>query len=317
MQARAFRFGFAAAATLGIAMFAATASPPTATKLTAALKTSAGATKVPNLGATIPPLSALGNDSPKGINSNCYVTNASAVPSNAATLCAWGDLASTKVIYLLGDSQATMWLNAFIPVAKALGWKIVETAHTGCPPWPDQTATAENGQDDAQCLIWNASQFAFEQELKPQVVIGVGDGLHVGAGKYFTEKQMEKAQGDFVKDVAPAKVILLTPIPMYGSDLALTFSPAECLAAAKSLKSCDFSPKQLVEPYEFASALAVAKSMHEASVNVTPLFCTTKVCPAILDESGDRIVYLDSDHATAAYMVWISTAFESLIKSKL
>jgi hypothetical protein len=313
---------FAAVSAFSFLAPATAASTPSLAQLSAALKVSAAATKVPNLTKTIPPLASLSsaNNVPPGMNGHCYVQNGteSAVPSNAATLCAWGDKSSNKTLYAFGDSQASMWLNALIPVLTSLKWRIVETAQTGCPPWPDQSAVSETGTDEAACVAWDASELAFEKQLKPQVVIAMGDGFHAGTGKYATEAQFAAGAADLVKAVAPARIVFLSPIPMYSTDMKLPYvSPSECLVSASSLKSCDFSPSQLVEALQFDAWQATAKATHQRFIDVTPMSCTSKSCPVIVDDKGERLVYVDGSHATRTYMLFVASAFEQLLKPDL
>lgn len=63
-------------------------------------------------------------------------TAAGSVPANVATLCASGDSSSKKTLYLIDDSQASMWLNSFLSVLVNPKWRVVETAQTGCPRGP-------------------------------------------------------------------------------------------------------------------------------------------------------------------------------------
>jgi hypothetical protein len=303
--------------TIAIAVSAA-AGQPTANQLTAALKVSAAATKLPNFTETIPPLASLTSKdgAPPGINAQCYVGNASSVPVNAATLCAWADLNSKNTLFVFGDSQASMWLTTLIPIAVQLHWKIIEVAHTGCPPWPGQSAIGENGGSESQCVQWVDSELAFEKTLKPSAVLAVGDGFHDGMGHWATESIIAAGERELVKDVAPARVLLLSPIPMFATH-DLSYTPSECLAAATSLTQCDFSPKVLVESVQFEAAKAAAASTHETFIDVTPYFCTTTVCPTVVSDHGERIVYLDGRHANRYWMAFLAKAMEPQIAGGL
>jgi hypothetical protein len=289
---------------------------PSSAQLANEIAAGAKATKMPDLAKTVPPLASLKPEvdgTMLGYNKSCYTTFKTAVPPHAASLCAWGDLKSAKTLLVVGDSQAAMWLVSIVPVAKSLGWKVVSLEHTGCPPWPNQSSLDHNGGDESGCVAWDRSILAFEKTLRPKAVLAIGDGLHVGKGRWFTVAQMKADELAFVKDVAPAKVIFLSPIPMYLFD-HLTYTPSECLAARTSLRACDFSPAQLIDPVFTAATAAAAKASHQPEIVVTRYFCTKTICPVVV---ANHLVYLDGAHANRYWMDWISTAFGKTLGADL
>src|SRR5207302_10722695 len=48
--------------------------------------------------------------------------------------CAFGDLAGSRTVVVLGDSNAFMWLPAFDQIGKRLHWKVIVLAKNSCPP---------------------------------------------------------------------------------------------------------------------------------------------------------------------------------------
>jgi hypothetical protein len=301
-----FRGVLIALASVGLAVGPLT--KPSPAQLSVEIAAGAKATKVPDLTKTVPALASLNpsvDGTMLGYNKSCYTTSKTTVPAHAASLCAWGDLKSPRTLLVVGDSQAAMWLVSIVPVAKALGWKVVSLEHTGCPPWPNQSSVDHNGGDQSGCVAWDASVLSFEKSLRPKAVLAIGDGLHVGKGRWFTVTQMKAAELAFVRDVAPSRVIFLSPIPMYLVN-HLTYTPSECLAARSSLKACDFSPAQLVEPVFSAATAAAARASHQPEIVVTRFFCTKTVCPTVV---ANHLVYLDGAHANRFWMDWISTAF--------
>jgi hypothetical protein len=300
------RRALAVLASIGLALVPL--AKPSPAQLAGEIAAGAKATKMPDLNKTVPPLASLNpavDGTMLGYNKSCYTTFKTAVPANAASLCAWGDLKSPKTLLVVGDSQAAMWLVSVVPVARALGWKVVSLEHTGCPPWPNQSNIDHNGGDESGCVSWDASVLAFEKVLRPKAVLAIGDGLHVGKGKWFTVGQMKADELAFVKDVAPSKVIFLSPIPMYLFN-HLTYTPSECLAARSNLKACDFSPAQLIDPTFSTATAAAARASHQVEIVVTRYFCTKTVCPTVV---ANHLVYLDGAHANRFWMDWISTAF--------
>jgi hypothetical protein len=209
-----------------------------------------------------------------------------------------------------------MWLVALSPVAKALGWRIVFVAHTGCAPWPDQSDTTYSGQNNANCITWDKNDLALEKSLRPQIVMPIGALGAGGASKYPTSAQVKSEVTTLIRDVAPARVIQLSPIPMY-EPLVVTYSPATCLVTAKDIRKCEFSPAVMVNPPLVTGQKAAATAAKEPFINVTPLFCTATKCALVVNGAGERLVYYDNWHANRFYMDWISSAFEQLLKSAL
>lgn len=272
----------------------------------------------PNLLKTIPPLTSISwtDQTLDGVKPPCETDTGSSVTRRAGSLCVWGDTSARRTIYLVGDSQAATMLAALNPVALELHWRIVLQAHAGCPPWPGQSSSDYDGHPDNGCRSWVKDAIALVKVLKPQLVIPVGLGLHVGRGVSPTKDQEIDAMETFVDDVAPVKVDLITPIPRYAATFT-GYSPSTCLVVASNITSCEYAPNVMVDPVQDGAEQAVARAKHLTLVDVTSLFCTPKKCALVVGDDGWRLVYEDSDHALDTYMNFISSAFRQLIGSKL
>lgn len=284
---------------------------PTLANLRADVARAAEAKSAPDLAKSIPPLDDIStHNTLPGMPSECYTQSLTKVPSNARTLCAFGDRTSSKSIYIFGDSQAAMWLNALNWIAMALHYKIIFTAHTGCPPWPGQKATDNAGDNESGCVSYVKSELALLTLLRPTVVIPAGDGWHDGTGNWATESQIAKSIEQLRHDAAPGKFFLLGPIPMFSTDTK-DLQPAECIAAyANDIQKCEFSPAQMIDPVMAGAYKVAAKSAKFPYVSVQQLFCTSTRCAVIV---SNHLVYEDADHAIRTYMLWVASALQTLI----
>jgi hypothetical protein len=292
---------------------------PSLTQLEAAISHAVSIKAAPNLLSTIPPLASLNSSDAKlpAFGAPCTTTTAASVPQDATQICQFGDTTAKRTIFVLGDSQASMWLVAISPIAKELQWRVVAVAHNGCPPWPDQAATEFDGDPSNGCQSYVSSALALEKSLRPQVVIPLGDGFHSGKGVTTSVNQADTAMRAFVKDVAPARVVFISPIPMYQRSFT-SYTPSLCLVvAAKDIRTCEFPPKPMINRVMWEAEVTTSASEHMPKVNVTRLFCTTVRCALVVPDAGERLVYDDSTHANRFFMAWITSAFEHLLKPAL
>ena len=309
----------ATASTAASGIDVAHAARPTLTQLKTDIATAVKQAKAPNLYTTIPPLPALTwqDTTLAKMNFACYPQSGWTFPSNAAKSCVWGDATSKRTMFVFGDSESAMWLVALNPVAKALRWRIVFVAHTTCAPWPGQSETNFSGRSNADCIAWDQSDLALEKILRPSVVMPIGALGAAGASTYPTSAQVKAQVTTLIRDVSPARVVQLSPIPQY-EPAVVKYSPSMCLVAVKDIRTCEYSPAVLVDPPLVTGQQAAARAMKEPFVNVTPLFCTIKLCALVVKGGGaERLVYYDNWHANRFYMYWASSAFQQLLKPQL
>jgi hypothetical protein len=275
--------------------------------------------QAPNVFKSLPPLLQTGDDNPNAmIPSECYPTTSATqtVPSNAGTVCAFGDKTATKTILLFGDSQAAMWLPAFNIAGEMLKWKVVFVARTGCGPWVN---VANEGT--SACNAWVHGEIALANQLKPQVVIP--DGLTIAElsnGQYPSFSQFKGSIQTMVKGLAPsgAQVLFIQEIPQFYSSLTPA-TPESCLTIhATSVESCELTVKEVKTIGTTVGLKAVAAADHLKTLPVREFFCGKLRCDTFVNSPGEsHLVYQDWAHMNATYSAWIGRATAQLLAQYL
>jgi hypothetical protein len=319
-------------ATLLLAPSAAKASAaqserPTLAQLESELAISAAIKDAPPLNSLIPPLST----NPAAVTlspmpSACYgswpVSARQPIPEDAATKCAWGDKVAKRSIFLIGDSQAAMWLPAFNALGQDLGWKILFLGKPSCAPWISTSAYNNDGSNvssNAACKEFVHNEIKFVNSVHPNVVIPIGLDIPTKTN-VVTPSDQESAVLKTLKALKPsgAKVLLLA-----GFSYVLTYdgvpTSQDCLTIhSTDLPACEVIPSQ-AETYPAVSGVESAAVADNIDVVPTlKLFCAKGLCPIFVKApSGDHLIYFDAFHMINQYSTWISRALENLIQHDL
>jgi hypothetical protein len=219
-----------------------------------------------------------------------------------------------------------MWLPALNQLGVDLGFKIFYLGAPGCPPWPYPFSVAESGISVLTCNNLLRYEVMFILKVRPTIVMPVGFPLGWGVGKWANVSQNVGQIQDWLKQIAPShsRVVLLGPIPQYipssyyYGHFAL-LNPDKCLTQTNiPLHSCLEPPSVTLGSVEGQSLKAIAKTNKIPFIDTTPLFCTKKICTLFVKAPGGvHLVYYDYDHMNRYYSLWISRAFEGLLKPTL
>ena len=289
---------------------AAPVGAPTLPQLRYALCSSLQAGAVPDLSHSIPSLAASADDRLKDIDGSCYSTAPDpAIPADAASLCASGDLNATRSIFLFGDSQAAMWQPAFTAIGKDRGYKVVLLAKPGCSPWVHPA-----GKGDAGCNDFVQREIQFANQLHPTLVVPLGMTLGWGNSVYPTSSQLntEITTTFRLLQASGAHLATLSIIPELEASTNTT--PQACLTVhASNPASCE----SLLWANQKANALNVAlgpatKAVGATDIDTSAFFCSGNKCALFVQTAdGVHLVYQDGQHMTITYSGWLSRALES------
>jgi hypothetical protein len=285
----------------------------TLARLEADITSSADLQQAPNLSSTIPPVSQMEEQLHYGIPSSAFYKcfSSTTFPTKAATTCAWGDTTSTKTILLVGDSQAAQWLPAISQLGVAQKMKVILVAGSACAPFAYLEPVVP-GSPTAECRDFSQSELNLAKAIKPEIVIVIGTDNHYGDYPPANEVAWYETVVARYRQLK-AHVILFGATPWLYRDTAsgpVEVNPNTCISEEPSaLTDCD--------PPASASqgllARLVAAGSGATFFDVTPLFCTSKVCPVIVaDKSGDHLVLFDDKHVSNTYFDWIYPAFAPL-----
>jgi hypothetical protein len=321
-------FGFAAALLAPVVTASAASSErPTLRELESELAASAAIKNAPPPNSLIPalttnPAAVTLSPMPKACYGSWPVSAPQPIPTNAATTCAWGDTSAKRSIFLMGDSQAAMWLPAFNALGRDLGWKIYFLGKPSCAPWISTSNYNNDGSNvssNKACKKFVHNEINFVNSVHPNVVIPVGLDIPTKTN-VVTLADQQSAVLKTLQALKPsgAKILLLG-----GFSYVLTYdgvpTPQDCLTIhSTDLPACEVIPSQ-AETYPALSALESAAVVDKIDVVPTlKLFCAKGLCPIFVKApSGDHLIYFDAFHMINQYSTWISRALETLIQPDL
>jgi peptidoglycan/LPS O-acetylase OafA/YrhL len=214
--------------------------------------------------------------------------------------CATGDTTSSTTMALIGDSNAAMWNPAFKQVAEERHWRLETMAKLGCPMLDLPTLNPVLERPYTECAQWRNQVIDRLKAEHPQLIVlsvlrryGANFGWRVGFTTYEPEwlagvtrlVQQLRASG--------AQVLVLGPIPGPQS------GAPDCLSVHLDDATACSTPRSTgVNAAGIAAEEVAAKTAGGQYANLTDLFCTTEVCPAIV---GNTLVYSDQNHLTLQY----------------
>jgi len=223
----------------------------------------------------------------------CVSTGASS--DSTSKICRVGDTSSRKLLVIVGDSHALMWIPAVLELAWEDGWAVVPLLRTGC--MPNRWVTSE-GPDS--CRAWY--RWAIEQIrlLHPRITL-VGGSI----GERPSPAVDAAADGmlAMARELKP-----FGPVVVIGDPEGLSFRPADCLLSRHaSMATCTSAwPASTLRPYDRVAA--ATKQLGVGFIATRGFFCFQRRCPAVI---GHTIAYWDNSHITAAYAVRIASAFRA------
>lgn len=285
-------------------------TPGTAAQIAALVKSAPDIKIVPS--DVTPPLSeAAGN------GTGSYYTATENGCSGPAE-CVYGDTSSTKTIVLFGDSHADMWLPAFDPIGKALGYKIVLMYEGACPAasvlvfvQPGQGYAGQEGYYTT-CDTWRTEAIADIKALDPTLVLLASKTFedYSSPTKFFTAAQWKAG----LKTTVDALESKTTKVGIIGD---ITYMPRilpECLAAYPTdVQKCGGPNPNTASHGNQAAEIAEAKALKIPYISTIQWICSKKCSPVI----GTMIVDLNQTHINATYAEYLTGVMEAAVKKIL
>jgi peptidoglycan/LPS O-acetylase OafA/YrhL len=243
-----------------------------------------------------PPIGRLRSSSPQYVlPDGCISTGASS--KITSRICRVGDTTSRKLLVLIGDSHALMWMPAVLELAWQDGWAVVPLLRTGC--MPNRWVTSEG---PSSCRAWYRWAINEVRVLHPRITL-VGGSI----GERPSTAVQAAADGTIAMARA-LKRIGAGAVVVIGDPEGLSVSPTDCLLSRHaSMATCTATwPPATLRPYDRVAA--TTKRLGIGFIATRGLFCFERRCPAVI---GNTIVYWDNSHITVAYAVQIASAFRT------
>ncbi len=251
-----------------------------------ALNDGAQITEVPS--NADPSVQGVRSDKPWIYSDGCILKDGTVEPK----VCEYGDLTSSTLIALFGDSHAAQWFPALEELANTRHWKLIVFAKSGCP-----TADVRIRRTflDPECIAWRAKVVEQLTVAKPTMVVMSSAPYDPGGSDVGldSDEVWRRGLAATLEQVRPTTEKLLiigdTPLPIHQIPNCLSKQPRNvrgCLAPRQD--SVDVSRVQLE---------GEVAGEHDASfVSVSDWLCGTWECPVII---GNLILYRDNNHISA------------------
>jgi peptidoglycan/LPS O-acetylase OafA/YrhL len=215
----------------------------------------------------------------------------------ATSVCRTGDISSTKVIVLLGDSHAWMWLPAIVEMARRDHLAVVPLLRLGCTPvrWMGR-------ERDAGCDAWY--RWAVQQvgTLRPALILVTGS---------LSKKPSASERAGVANLTSAARTLRrLGKVVVIGDPEGLERAPVDCLLSRHaSMAACATTwPSQRFEVGD--EVARQARAVGAGFLATRPLLCYERTCPAVI---GRTIAWADDNHVSGTYSAWVAPAFRAAL----
>jgi hypothetical protein len=210
--------------------------------------------------------------------------------------CVFGDTRSSRSIVLFGDSHASMWLPAIIPIATTMHLKIVLLTLDGCP-----VSTLKVNDKNGNCTAFRSASIKEINKLKPVAVVMAERTTDYS----YTSSQWQAGMTTTLKALAPSKAHLavIGDIQPFGAPYAP--SVLQCLAAyPTNVQKCAQANPNGKQPVKDAADKNAILKAGGTYIDPTSWLCTTKTCSPVI---GNFIPYWDNYHISVTYAQYLST----------
>ena len=241
--------------------------------------------------------------------SGACVQRQGSVPT-ISTACAFGDLSSSKVVVLYGDSYAGMWFPTFRALASRDHFRLYLIARLTCPFTLVPTLSAS-------CRTFQSNALTYISSLHPSTIVFSEENVSP-----FISADDQISPSDFAAGIpkalsqftAPHKIVLLgMPSVLLGSPVTAV-QPAQCLTAyTSSIAKCMPTAKNAIISQRLTDDTAAVKLGGAKVVSVTKLFCAAS-CPQVVDQT---LVFSDPFHVNMRYAAVLVSAMDTLVKPYL
>ena len=235
-----------------------------------------------------PSVQGVRSDKPWVYNDGCMLKDGSIEPK----LCEYGDLTSSTLIALFGDSHAAQWFPALEELANTRRWKLIVFAKSGCP-----TADVRIRRTflDPECVVWRSKVVEQLAAAKPTMVVMSSAPYDPGGSDIGLDSDDVWRRGltATLEQVRPTTEKLLiigdTPLPIHQIPNCLSNQP-------RNVRGCIAPREESVDVSRVELEREVAGDNDASFVSVSDWLCGTWECPVII---GNMILYRDNNHISA------------------
>jgi len=216
--------------------------------------------------------------------------------------CAFGDVSSHRVILLLGDSHARMWLPALVPEARRLKLRLVLEWLPACPTSAVAVLEPATGRPYYWCSKFRNEAVADVRRIKPLLVLLTDRtaGVHDTSGHPIPHSLWRRGEEAMIGALRTTT----TRVAIIGDITRFTLPLPACLGAYSSdIQRCSVSDPNQSFTSHIADEKAAARATGTAYIDPDRWLCR-RTCSAII---GHMVAYYDAQHISATYAEFLST----------
>jgi hypothetical protein len=219
--------------------------------------------------------------------------------------CSFGDVSSSKVMVLEGDSRAQMWFDTIKMIATETHYKLVFLAKPGCPSAIGSFRLNDGRVETAPwpaCTAWHNFVIQTIKTLAPRVVITASQ-LDLYLTGLTAPASVPTTKADFAafyrRIPSSAKLVVLGD---FSEPVAL--NPTLCLSTSPSnIQTCTWTiPPDIAAGN--AAVRAAARAAHALFIDEKPWLCAGSKCPPVIN---NVIPYtIDGYHLDRVYAKYLT-----------
>jgi peptidoglycan/LPS O-acetylase OafA/YrhL len=204
-------------------------------------------------------------------------------PGVTSRICRLGDTSSSRVVAVLGDSHAGMWVPALLPIARAQHFAVVVLDKPGC--YVDRLHINLSGWP---CGTWYRWALRQDHRLHPAatVVAFKLSGSHLENNPTTTVPEL----GAVLRQVAHG--VWLQDVPGQNQ------KTATCITAAGATQRSCSTPVAGAYTTLIQDISAMLTQTHRLSIPTLQWFCGDGICPSVINHT---LTTHDGDHLTMEY----------------
>ena len=246
-----------------------------------------------------PPVGSLRNDIYKFPN-GCSARQG----QTRSRVCRLGDQSSAKVIAVIGDSHAQMWMPAILDMAQRDSWVVIPFVKVSCIP---RTWLEARGE----CRTWYRWATKRAGQLRPDVTLIVGSWANTWAPARAIRAV---SAATTTMRLSSRSVIVVDDPPGQRND------PTDCVLDPHStMKTCS-APQTKVQQRTSAAIAANAQRQLVGFLKTRGWFCAPTrngrkiLCPLVINQT---ITYLDRGHVSKTYALELAQPFRVGFRGEL
>lgn len=225
--------------------------------------------------------------------------------------CYAGDLSSSKLWAVIGDSHAGQWLDSLDSIAEERNVRLLMLIKSNCPTLNVTVFNPLLNREFTECDKWRENVATRLERERPEVVFISSFGWHKFAS---VEKSIPEARELVWEETLERFQKFSHPI-LIGDTPFPSKMVTDCLDKKPgNVRSCTSSRADAGGGVGRPAEITAARRTGVPYISTLDLVCPAERCPVVV---GNILVWRDRDHLTATFVRWLHPEFKRLIDESL